>query len=193
MSKLTDLPGDIYCIINKLLYSYDNNLKLVNKDINKNNEFIKSYFKIRNNRLLKIKRKYSCLKIQSFIRDYFYIKNYFLNYYIPPANYLNFTENIIPDYSFYNKTRIPDYSFYNKTMIVINNSPELELKLVFDININNNNSSYNENIIKKKKKTKKTKKTKNKIINYKKTAVVKRKNKNIRNNYKFRKNSFRKR
>ena len=176
MSKLTDLPGDIYCIINKLLYSYDNNLRLVNKDINKNNEFIKSYFKIRNNRLLKIKRKYSCLKIQSFIREYFYIKDYFLNYYIPPNNYLNFSENIIQF-----------YSFYNNTTIVINNSPELVLN--FNINFNNNN--YDEVIIKKKK----NKKKKNKIINFNKKIPIlnKRKNKNIRNNYKFRKNSFRKR
>ena len=90
MVNLTVLPIDIYYLINKLLYSYDNNLIFVN-NIHNNPEFRNCYFKIIKKRLFKLKQTFSCIKIQSFIKKKII--------YSGPTVYLSFTT--IFDYPYY--------------------------------------------------------------------------------------------
>lgn len=112
MVNLTVLPIDIYYLINKLLYSYDNNLIFVN-NIHNNPEFRNCYFKIIKKRLFRLKQTFNCIKIQSFI------KNKFI--YFRPTLYLSFTT--IFDY--------PDYHINDGGMssifwpISISNTPDI--------------------------------------------------------------------
>jgi hypothetical protein len=170
MIQLTELPVDIYYIINKLLYSYDNNLRLVNKSINQNDEFITCYNKIIKNRLLKLKKKYSCIKIQLFIKNYIYNKSFWKYYgkyytsrlYIPLPNY-----HLNNGINFHLPTMILDPWFLPERIIENNND-----------NIINKSTKYTKK--KNKKSIKYNKKLYNKRINYK------------RINYKSYKHSYRK-
>lgn len=173
MIQITELPGDIFNIINELLYSYDNNLRFVNKSFSNNDEFIKSHNKIINNRLLRIKKKYSCIKIQLFIKNYIC----YPYLYIPPLNYNFNTQYYIHSFGRPIRLNIPVY-FYS-----LYQSPMIQIEYPFERIIKNKNSKINKSskyIKKKRKKIKYNKKINNKKIN------------NKRKNYKSHKNSFRK-
>mgnify|MGYP005644679721 FL=1 len=120
MIILTELPMDIYYIINNLLYSYDNNLIFVNKSLHNNQEFIKCYYGILKKRLFKLKQMYSCIKIQSFIKKYLYSPPFFSIHF---RNIFNYPEYIITDNSYMSIN-----SFYYNTMIHIPPIYEIENK-----------------------------------------------------------------
>ena len=148
MVKLIELPIDIYYIINELLYSYDNNLRFVNKSINKNDEFITCHNKIIKNRLLKLKRKYSCIKIQLFLKNCIYYP------------FFNFNRMYIPSY---------DYNYNYNVPITINFTPRFSYEriIVNNDNIINKSTKHTKKKKKKKKSIKYNKNINNKRVNYK--------------------------
>ena len=175
MIQLTELSVDIYYIINELLYSYDNNLRFVNKSINKNDEFITCHNKIIKNRLLKLKRKYSCIKIQLFLKKCIYYPFFNFNrIYIPPYGYnynVPITIHFTPIFSFGHSSMIMEPRFSYERIIVNND------------NIINKSTKYTKKKKRKKKLNKYNKRINNKRINYKRINYKKIKNKRI--NYKI--------
>ena len=138
--NLTEFSVDIYYIINEFLYSIDNNLRFVNKSMNNNKEFLICYNKIVKERVLKLKEKYSCIKIQSFLKKHFFIK----------------------PYSYYNDRlyiSMRGYQFYNSEIAIPMNSLSFyDTKITFPIN----NEINNKNVRKSKKKLNKYRKKNNK-------------------------------
>ena len=171
MVDLTVLPIDIYYLINKLLYSYDNNLIFVN-NIHNNPEFINCYFKIIKERLFRLKQTFSCIKIQSFI------KNKFI--YFRPIIYLSFTT--IFDYPHYHINGDGISSIFGP--ISITNTPDIN-QIEIDVSQSKNKKKY--------RKTQKNSTQKKSTLKKYKKHMYKNSPRYPKKNYKSFKHSYRKR
>ena len=171
MVDLTVLPIDIYYLINKLLYSYDNNLIFVN-NIHNNPEFINCYFKIIKERLFRLKQTFSCIKIQSFIKKKII--------YFRPIIYLSFTT--IFDYPHYHINGRGMSSIFGP--IPITNTPDIN-QIEIDVSQSKNKKKY--------RKTQKNSTQKKSTLKKYKKHMYKNSPRYPKKNYKSFKHSYRKR